>query len=226
MPRRRRDVRPGTIHHVLNRGNRRAAIFEDDEHYGAFLRILDAAGRRYPVSLFAFCLMPNHWHLVVRPNDQMALSAYMHWIGTTHVRTHHVHQGTVGGGHLYQERFRCFAVEREEHALMVLRYVEANARRAGLVRRAEDWPWGSYRRSLDGEAVPALAPWPIPRPADWQAFVNIATPESELASLRTSSRLGVPMGAPPRRRPGRPPLRKTKNGDSPQLFICSDPDSI
>ena len=91
--------------------------------------------------------MPNHWHLVVRPGTNEALGRWLGWVGVTHVRRHHEHYHRRGGGHLYQGRFKSFPVSSDEHFLTLCRYVEANARRAKLVARAEQWQWsGLWQR--------------------------------------------------------------------------------
>jgi putative transposase len=121
--------------------------------------------------------------------------------GVTHVRRHHEHHRTRGGGHLYQGRYKSFPIEADDHLLTVLRYVEANALRAGLVARAEDWPWSGLHRRLHGAgpggaagrpAVP-LAPWPVDAPADWVAVVNEPMATSAVSDLR---RLHVNRGPP------------------------------
>ena len=179
MPRTARAVRPGGVYHVLNRGNGRADLFHKPADFDAFLRVLAEALARSPVDLFAWCLMTNHWHLVLRPrpvagrdgignvahdatgdtatpdhngadrcidsetNDCDTGNALrlMGWVGVTHVRRHHEHYHTRGGGHLYQGRFKSFPVQDDPHFLTVCRYVESNPLRAGIVRRAEDWPF-------------------------------------------------------------------------------------
>jgi len=195
VPRRRRvGVRAGTVHHVLNRGNQRALIFAKGHDYNGFVDLLREAGQRFPVDLLAFCLMPNHWHLVLRPESDDALPAYMQWICTTHVRRYQEHAGTAGTGHVYQGRYKNFIVQTDRHLLSVLRYVEANALRAGLVSRAEDWPWSSFGLWVSGAADGLLRDWPVPRPADWIAFVNGVPTDVEIRGLRLCAARGRPYG--------------------------------
>ncbi len=123
-------------------------LFHKPEDYAAFESVLDEALARYPVELLTYCVMPNHWHLVVRPGTNEALSRWLGWVGVTHVRRHHQHYHRRGGGHLYQGQFKSFPVSSDEHFLTLCRYVEANARRANLVERAERWQWcGLWRRA-------------------------------------------------------------------------------
>ena len=110
MPRSKRLIEPGFVYHVLNRGNGRMLLFHKHEDFEAFERVLAEGLDRYPVNLLTYCLMGNHWHLVLRPRRDETLSALMRWIGVTHVRRHHQHHHTSGGGHLYQGRFKSFPV--------------------------------------------------------------------------------------------------------------------
>ena len=144
MARPYRTALGGYVYHMLNRGNGRLRIFHKDGDYEAFERILGEALERVPgMRLLAYCLLPNHWHLVVWPRHDGALSDFGHWLTLTHTQRWHAHYHDVGGGHLYQGRFKSFPVAQDDHFLRVCHYVERNAARAGLVRRAEGWPWCS-----------------------------------------------------------------------------------
>lgn len=139
MPRPKRADQAGAIYHALNRGNARAKLFEKPEDYDAFERILGEGLARYPCLLLAYCLMPNHWHLVVRPTEDGGMSNLIRWVTLTHTQRLHAHRHTAGQGHVYQGRFKSFPVQDDDHFLVVCRYVERNALRAGLVDRAEHW---------------------------------------------------------------------------------------
>ena len=115
------------VYHVLNRGNARTRIFHKPEDFEAFERVLAEGLQRYPVELLTYCVMPNHWHLVVRPKTDHALGRWMGWVGVTHVRRYHEHYHSRGGGHLYQGRFKSFPVAEDDYFLALCRYVEANA---------------------------------------------------------------------------------------------------
>src|SRR6266571_1693745 len=128
-----------------------------------------AADEHVPMRLLAFCLMPNHFHLVLWPREDGQLSDYVGWLLTAHVRRYHQHYHS--SGHVYQGRFRSFPIQEDDHLLTVLRYIERNPVRAGLAGRAQDWHWSSA--SLDrGHEPPPLHPGPVPRPAAWQEHVN------------------------------------------------------
>ena len=183
------------VYHVLNRGNARMRIFEDAADYQMFEQVLSDGLQRFPVELFTYCLMPNHWHLVVRPGTDQALGQWMHWVGVTHVRRHHRRHPRRGGGHLYQGRFKSFPVQDDYHFLRVCRYVEANAVRARLVARAGQWRWGGlWRRQQRAGGLP-LSVWPQDRPGGWLALVDEAMEKQELEAIQISERRGRPYGA-------------------------------
>src|SRR6202035_582079 len=164
-----REIETDGYYHVLNRGNGRMVLFRKPADYEAFIRVLAAGIERYKVDVLAWCLMSNHWHLLLRPRQAGALSGLMRWVGVTHVRRHHQHYHSRGGGHLYQGRFKSFPVQGDVHFLTVARYVEGNPLRAGLVKRAEAWRWSSLGRGpAKGHAIP-LGRWPVERPEDWRA---------------------------------------------------------
>src|SRR5881398_558378 len=139
MPRRLRCHTAGYAYHVLNRAVGRATLFHKDADYAAFEKVLRQAKGWQPIRLLAFCLMPNHWHLVLWPEHDGELTAFLRWLTHTHSMRWHAHYHTGGTGHVYQGRFKSFPVETDEHLYTVLRYVERNALRANLVARAEDW---------------------------------------------------------------------------------------
>jgi putative transposase len=186
----------GYVYHVLNRANARLKIFQRDGDYQAFEEILTAAVERTDTRLLAYCLMPNHWHLVVWPRADGELSQFVGWLTLTHTQRWHAHRHSAGSGHVYQGRFKSFPVETDEHFLTVARYVEQNALRAGLVKRAEQWKWSSLCRWLQGsdEERSLLSAWPVARAGRWVDHVNAPQTEAELAALRRSFERGVPFG--------------------------------
>jgi putative transposase len=191
MSRARRRIEEGVIYHVLNRGNGRRALFANDGDFHAFVELLGQAFERFPVDLLAFCLMGNHWHLIVRPRTDDALSRCMAWVTVTHTRRHHKHHPNPGSGHLYQGRFMSFPVQSDGHFLAVARYVHANPVRAGLVERAQDWRWND----LACRRVPTAA-WPVDRPRNWTGLVNREPDDADEArAIETSIRRGTPFGA-------------------------------
>lgn len=195
MPRTARAIEANMVYHVLNRGNGRMRLFHKPDDYQAFENVLAEGLERYAVELLTYCLMPNHWHLVVRPKTDNALAQWMGWVGVTHVRRHHQHYHSRGGGHLYQGRFKSFPVAEDEYFLTLCRYVEANALRAKLVERAEQWPWSGLWRRLHRVGGLRLSPWPVDRPRDWTEWVNAAMPEEQLEALRGCVQRGRPLGS-------------------------------
>ncbi|MEX0725444.1 MAG: transposase [Planctomycetaceae bacterium] len=183
----------------------------------------------HDVELFSYQLMPNHYHLVLRPLVNGEMSRFMKWIGGTHTMRYHAHYRTGGLGHVYQQRYKSFPIQEDDHFLVVCRYAERNALRAGLVHRAEDWRWGSLWRWLQKpEPAPRLlSPWPIPRLSNWVDRINQPLSERELEAVRRSVQRGCPLGdeawiastahkfglESTLRRRGRPPKPRTA-GDS------------
>ena len=162
MPRTARASLGGLTYHVLNRGNARAQVFHKPEDYQAFLDMMVQATIRIPMRILAYCLMPNHFHLALWPHLDHDLSRWMHWLLTTHVRRYLRHYRS--SGHVWQGRFKAFPIQEDEHLLVVLRYVERNPLRAGLVQRAEDWEWSILRWLATPERSPVrLEPGTIPR---------------------------------------------------------------
>ena len=169
-------------------------LFHKAGDYEAFERVLAEGLQRYPVELLSYCVMPNHWHLVVRPNTDEALGRWMGWVGVTHVRRHHEHYQSRGGGHLYQGRFKSFPVAEDDYFLALCRYVEANPLRAGLVQRAEQWRWsGLWQRACGSGELP-LSSWPVERSPTWVAWVNRGLNEEQLTAIRTCVERGRPLG--------------------------------
>lgn len=188
------------LYHVMNRGNGRMTLFGDDEDFEAFERVLEEGLERYEdIDLLAYCLMPNHWHMILRPTQNAVLSRFMAWITLTHTKRWHKFRGSGGEGHLYQGRYRSFIVQPGKPFVRVCRYVERNALRAGLVEQAERWRWGSLWRWREGspEQKLALAAWPDPpgrRPPKWTERVNQPQTERELEAIRLSVKRGRPLG--------------------------------
>src|ERR1700721_29868 len=124
MPRPRRKIAADGYYHVLNRGNGKMTLFHKEGDFDAFLKVLAEGLGRYPVELPCYCLMSNHWHLLLKPKSTGGLADLMRWVGVTHVRRHHEHYHSRGGGHLYQGRYKSFPIQDDAHFLTVCQYIE------------------------------------------------------------------------------------------------------
>lgn len=194
MPRAPRTDVGGFVYHVLNRANAGAPLFDDALDYRHFIGLLaeerDNAGMR----LLAWCLMPNHWHLVLWPHADGDLGRFVRRLTQRHTQARHRRLGTVGQGHLYQGRYKAFLVQDDDHVVTVCRYVERNPLRAGVVTTAADWPYGSLAQLHRRGPARLLDPWPLPRPAGWAGAVDRPETPLELEALRRSVRRGAPFG--------------------------------
>ena len=214
MPRRTFELQPGVVFHAINRGAKKSRLFDSASDYHAFLDLVAEAMQRFDVEFFAYIVMPNHWHFVLSARRDGALSSFMHWLESTHVRRWVIAKGVDGQGAVYQGRFKAIPVQTERYFLWVCRYVERNALRANLVERAETWRWSSLWQRQNGGDGPPLSSWPIAIPSDWVTYVNSPQTDGELDAFRRAVNLGQPFGDEewlkvighegPRRR-GRPP---------------------
>jgi putative transposase len=190
----RRHVEPGCIYHVLNRGAQRQRLFFGDQDYSDFESLVEETVQEIALPILTYELMPNHWHFVVKPAGREQLSSFFQQVSGTHAKRYRVALQTVGEGHVYQDRFKSFPVESDGHLLSLCRYVERNARRAGLVERAEDWRWSGLWRRERGCDDWLMSAWPVPRPENWIERVNEPLTDSEIAAIRRSILRGTPLG--------------------------------
>lgn len=192
MARIARVVAPGYPHHITQRGNRRQQTFFSDEDYRAYLNLMSEWCGRCRVSVWAYCLMPNHVHLVVVPESEVGLRSA---IGEAHRRyTLRVNSREGWRGHLWQGRFASVVLD-EAHLLAAVRYVERNPLRAGLVASAEEWPWSSACAHVLGrdDALVKTAPM-LERVGAWPEYLAIAEDETLLEGLRRNQRTGRVLG--------------------------------
>ena len=192
MPRAARQVFPGIPHHVTQRGNRRQPTFFCEEDYALYLKLLRFWCARAGTKVWAWCLMPNHVHLVLVPSNQDGLRAAL---AETHRRyTWQINRREGWQGHLWQSRFASAPMD-EAHVHACVRYVELNPVRAGLVEGPEDWRWSSARAHL-GLAADALTDLEAGRARveDWSAFLASGLSDSERDAVRAAESSGRPMG--------------------------------
>jgi putative transposase len=192
MPRTARASVGGLCYHVFNRGNGRATVFHDNREYTDFVALMVRATDRVPMRVLAYCLMPNHFHLVLWPRKDGELSGWMHYLMTCHVRRFHCRHRT--DGRIWQGRFKAFPIQRDDHLVTVLRYVERNPLRGGLVSDPGDWRWSSFRQRVGSGDGRWIAASPVEISRDWGAFVREAQTVSELKAIRDCARRGRPFG--------------------------------
>lgn len=194
MPRTARAIVSGCCYHLINRGNNQAPVFHEPADYAAFLSLIRETQKHLELPILAACLMPNHVHLVVRPMRRDDLARWTHRLFTTHVRRHHRKYQT--SGRIWQGRFKAFLIQQDHHLITVMRYVERNALRAGLVARAEQWDWGSLGwRTMQRPCRIMLTKCPVPLPENWMDYVNEPQTLTELESIRTCIQRQRPFGA-------------------------------
>ncbi len=218
MARFARVVIPGLPHHVTQRGNRRLETFFGEADYRAYLALLAEHCAEAEVAVWAYCLMPNHVHLILVPQDEDGLRRAL---GEAHRRyTRRINDREGWRGHLWQERFHSFAMD-EPHLLAAARYVELNPVRAKLARRAADWRWSSARAHLSGrdDALVQVAPL-LELVPDWPGLLSAGIADDDLEAIRGHARTGRPLGGAVflerlETRLGRP-LRPGKRGRKPK----------
>lgn len=199
MPRVTRTDIGGEAYHILNRANARVQIFDNEKDYRIFEDILAEAVKKFDMRLLAYCVMPNHWHLVLHPKQDGDLQKFMGWLTNTHTRRWHTSKKTIGEGHLYQGRYKSFLCQTDEYLFSLIRYVERNAKKANLCNLAEDWEWSSvYKREKrekgTDEQKSMLAEWPIEVPKNYLSLLNTKQNASEEDAIEKSIIKNSPYG--------------------------------
>jgi putative transposase len=198
-----RAIDDGLVYHAINRGNNRADVFGDDADRAAFLESLSKTKDRYPFRLFGYCLMTNHFHLLLRPEVGQSISRILQSLTVAH--TWRYHKRHRSSGHVWQGRFKSPLIQDDAHLLVVLRYIEANPLRAKLVTNLADYQWSSFPCHGLGLDDPLLSPFPewaelggteAERRKRWRVKVPASQKEAELTAVRVSLLSGKPLGAP------------------------------
>jgi putative transposase len=212
MARLARIVVPECPHHVTARGNRREPIFFQDGDQDIYCDMLAEQARRCGVEVWAYCLMPNHVHLILRPADEEGLGRAL---GAAHRRwANYVNARGRWTGHLFDGRFASVAMD-ERHLLSAVRYVSLNPVRARLAPRAEDWHWSSVRAHLCGKDDGLVVVRPVlDRTVDFRELIASGAEDPDVALLRAAETTGRPLGpadfvADLERRLGRPIARRS-----------------
>jgi putative transposase len=196
-----RLIADGLVYHALKRGNNRARVFFDDADFQQFLHALAQTKERYPFRLFAYCLMDNHYHLVLEPAAGQSISRILQSLTVAHIW--HYHKAAASSGHVWQGRFKSPVVSADEHLLRVMRYVESNPLRAGMVRDLAGYRWSSYLVHGLGQRWPlvdevslwaSLANTEEARQRYWRDWLHTPLTEKELAAVGRSVTSGRPYG--------------------------------
>ncbi|MCK4629324.1 MAG: transposase [Sedimentisphaerales bacterium] len=172
MPRLKRIAKGNIIYHVLNRANGRLRIFRKQGDFMAFEQVIAEALERFDMRLCGYCIMGSHWHLVLWPRNDGDLSDFMKWLTVTHSHRWHQAHDTVGVGHLYQGRFKSFPVQTDAYYLNLMKYVESNPVRAGIVKHSAAWPWSSLAIRRGSDKLIALSDGPVKLPQRWKNLVD------------------------------------------------------
>lgn len=192
MARMPRIVVPGYPHHVTQRGNHRQKTFFCDDDYRYYIELLSAYAQQANTEIWAYCLMPNHVHLVMVPDQEDGLRAAL---GETHRHyTRHINFRHKWRGHLWQERFNSFLMD-ENYLLATVRYVERNPVAARLCESSGQWPWSSARAHLQGQDDDLVRVKPmLDRIDDWRTYLTKDVENHQADSIRRHTRTGRPLG--------------------------------
>ncbi len=192
MARIARLVVPHYPHHITQRGNRRQQTFFAQEDYQSYINLLANFKKQYDIDIWAYCLMPNHVHIVAIPTDEKSLASCLS-------RTHRnyalkINQRNNWKGHLWQERFHSFVMD-ETHLISAVRYTEMNPVRAGLCDRPEDWLWSSTRSHLTGnnDCLVDVKPM-LDRIGNWEKYLSCNDSLDKLKTIRKHTNTGRPAG--------------------------------
>ena len=192
MARMPRVVVPHFPHHVTQRGSRRQKTFFSDDDYRAYINLIADAKREVGVDVWAYCLMPNHVHLVIVPNEPNSLANLFRVAHRQYTRRINLREGWCG--HLWQERFRSFVMD-EMHLIAAVRYVEWNPVRASLCERPGDWAWSSARAHLTGQDDELVSVAPMAsRVGDWPRYLAVTGQRQQQDAIREHTRTGRPAG--------------------------------
>ncbi len=184
------------IFHVINRSNAKLKIFVTPGDYEVVIKAFEETLQLIQIDIFSFCIMPNHWHFIVKPKADGDMGRFFGKFTQKVTQRWHAFHETIGTGHLFQGRFKSFLVDTDSYFVNLTKYVEANPLRAKLTKRAEDWQWGSlFMRQYNVTfSKKFLAKWPIDIPNDYLFVVNKPLEQDSLNKIRISVEKGRPLG--------------------------------
>jgi len=185
-----RIIIPDIPHHIIQRGNRRQQTFFNKDDYLLYKKIMREFCRKHDISVWAYCLMPNHVHMILVPKTEDGIRLA---VGEAHRRyTSLINKREQWKGHLWQGRFSSYPMD-EKHLIVAARYIEQNPVRAKLVNKAEDWPWSSAYSHLNMKDDDLVSVQPLlDLVPDWQEFIDIDADGMDM--LRSYERTGRPLG--------------------------------
>ncbi len=195
MARIARVVAPGYPHHITQRGNRRQQTFFCEEDYGTYRQLMSECCLKYNVECWAYCLMPNHVHMILVPSDKESLKAA---VGEAHRRyTRMINFREGWRGHLWQGRFASFIMD-ESHLIACTKYIELNPVRAGLVKAPYEWRWSSARSHLEGKDDSLVKTNPLLKiiQKPWETYFSGDVQSDQIEMFRKHERTGRPIGSP------------------------------
>ena len=193
MPRIPRIVIPQYPHHVTQRGNNRTAIFHDDEDRYYFIHKLNEFVSRTETNIWAYCLMDNHFHLLLEPTGEHGLMKCLH--GTTFRYAQYFNQKYNRSGRLWQNRYFSCPVDKDEYLWSVVKYIEKNPVKAKIIERAEDWKWSSARSHIAGEQCKELALHPWLGEDEREKYRGFVESEGSDDEIRRATKTGRPLGS-------------------------------
>ncbi|MGD0463222.1 MAG: transposase [Tepidisphaeraceae bacterium] len=196
MPRVGRIAPGGFIYHVLNRGVGKMTLFRSRKDFQAFQRCLVETQKQTPMRVLGFCVMSNHWHLLLWPQRDGELARFMMRLTIRHVRRWLEHRRQVGTGHVYQGRYKSFVIQDDRHLATVCRYVERNPVRAGMARSCRDWPWSSVGQDrLPAELRVSLSEFAGLRGNGWIEWVDRPQTAEEEQAVQDCIKKDRPFGS-------------------------------
>lgn len=194
MPRAPRSSRGGLIYHVVNYAAGPGPLFRSDDDFAAFADALGLAAEAVGMRVVGYCIMPDHFHLVLWPRRDGDLSRFMQRLLTGHARRRQALRGKTGS--LWHGRFKAFPIQPDDHLLTALHFVESNPVRSRLISNARNWPWSSLAVRAGGKTPDWLVDGPRPRPPGWVSRINQPLPGDELQRLKTCIYRNRPYGSP------------------------------
>ena len=202
MARKPRLFVTGIPYHVVQRGNNKGQIFFSDNDYSFFLDVLQEAKAKHPCLIYSYCLMSNHFHLLIEPNEKENISLLMKLLGAKYVR--YINKAHGRTGTLWEGRFKCSMVGEEVYFLSCMHYIENNPLRAGIADYPESYRWSSYRARAFGEKnrILDLCPWynnlgydMKERQQKYRQFFEVSIPEFTLELIREMTKKGGIVGS-------------------------------